>query len=205
MKKNLSVLSILRCGHWSNPRGSVTLRSDGRTPATQLTVLGAWSIGRAGGRQLVEVTGRWLGFQRDRTFNFNLLYYNSKKARFVIFDLLHYYFRKEGKTCLSISSTATSGRKTMCLRSASLQLQEDKICVFDLLHCNFRKAKFVASICFTTTSRSQNLCLSISSTTTLGRQNLCLRSASLRLQEAKICVFDLLHYNFKKAKFVSFD
>ncbi|KHG16880.1 hypothetical protein F383_22782 [Gossypium arboreum] len=36
--------------------------------------------------------------------------------------------------------------------SAPLQLQRDKTCNFNLLHCNFREIRLVASICSTATS-----------------------------------------------------
>ncbi|KAG8472333.1 hypothetical protein CXB51_035366 [Gossypium anomalum] len=68
----------------------------------------------------------------------------------------------------------------ICSTSAPLQMQGDKTCDFNLLHCNFREImdkRFVALIHSTGTSR---------------RYELCLRVAPVPFQGEEICSFDLL-------------
>ncbi|KAH1122659.1 hypothetical protein J1N35_005819 [Gossypium stocksii] len=135
------------------------------------------------------------------------------------FDLLRYNF-KEIKT-------------GWCPRSASLQLQEDKICYlqpallqtqggkagdFNMLHCNFRKTRFVvfsllhcklrdvrlvSSIRFTANLGRQDLLSSVCSTANSGMPDWYLRSACCKLKKTRSAIFSMLHYKLKDARLVS--
>ncbi|KAH1107950.1 hypothetical protein J1N35_011718 [Gossypium stocksii] len=100
-----------------------------------------------------------LGFSKASQFRlFGLILVLGPLGRQAgIFDLLHCNFRKA--------------------RSA----------VFSLLHCKLKEARLVSSICFTAISGRQDLLSLVYSNANSGRQDWCLRSASLQLQESKIC------------------